>query len=80
MERKLSNMRRQSSVTGHSPTTVTHHDVVLWSGDGRQDVDAVRGKISSQLGPVVDPVTPARVHHAFACVFVQDDQIAFGKA
>lgn len=58
----------------------THHQVVLRFGDGGQNVDAVGGEVAPLLGPVVDAVGPAGVHHVLAVVLVQDDQIPLGEA
>lgn len=55
--------------------TDSYHDVVLRPGDGGQHVDAVSREVSSLLGLVVDAVRPARVHHMFSVMFIQDDQI-----
>lgn len=57
-----------------------HHDVVLRPGDGGHHVDTVSGEVPSLLGPVVDAVSPAGVHHVLSVVFVQDDQIPLGEA
>lgn len=56
-----------------------HHNVILWSGDGGQHIDAVSWEVSSVFGPVVDTVSPTRVHHVLSVVLVQDDQIPFGE-
>lgn len=58
---------------------VTHHQLILGSGDGGQDVDAVGREVASVFAAVVDAVSPARVHHMFSIMFIQNDQIPFGE-
>lgn len=58
---------------------LTHHQLVLGPGDGGQDVDAVSGEVASVFGSVIDAVSPARVHHVFSIMFIQNDQIPFGE-
>lgn len=58
---------------------VTHHQLILGSGDGGQDVDAVGREVAFEFGPVIDAMSPARVHHVFSIMFIQDDQISFGE-
>ena len=57
----------------------THHYVILRPGDGGQHIDAVSREVSSLLGPVVEAVSPARVHHVLPAVLVQEDQISLGE-
>lgn len=49
---------------------VTHHQLVLGSGDGGQDVDAVGREVASVFGPVIDSMSPAGVHHLFSIMFI----------
>lgn len=49
---------------------MTHHQLVLRSGDGGQDVDAVGREVASVFGPVIDSMSPAGAHHLFSIMFV----------
>lgn len=58
---------------------MTHHQLILGSEDGGQDVDAVGREVASVFGPVIDAMSPAGVHHMFSIMLIQNDQIPFGE-
>lgn len=57
----------------------THHQLILGSGDGGQDVDTVSREVASVFGAIVDAMSPPGVHHMFSIMFIQKDQISFGE-
>ena len=71
---------RGASHPSTTPSQATYHNLPRWHSDSRHDINAVRGEVPTLLGPLVDAAGPARVHHLFARVVVQDEEVPLGEA
>lgn len=71
---------RGASHPSTTPSQATYHDLPRWHSDSRHDINAVSGEVPTLLGPLVDAAGPARVHHLFARVVVQDEEVPLGEA
>lgn len=58
---------------------VTDRNVTLRPGDSRKHIDTVHWEVTALLGPNIDAVSPARVHHLLPCVLVQLDEVTSGE-
>lgn len=59
---------------------LSHHYLLLRSGHGGQDIDAVSWEISSVIGSFVDAMCPTRVEDLLTGVLVQHDQVSLQEA
>lgn len=71
---------RGASHPSTTPSQATYHNLSRWHSDSRHDINAVSGEVPTLLGPLVDAAGPARVHHLFARVVVQDEEVPLGEA